>query len=260
MSIIERVQEAYGGIDRWRRLNGFTAHVSISGAALPPSDGRPPAGVSHVTVRNYSLPNTPRPKPSLRELVVEGDTATPRLRIYGSSNLDRYCLYGPEHIEFRDLADNLLQVQDEPLAALKARASGAPFSQQERGYIFGALVWEAIVGPFLLSAPGARVLPAPPRAGAPEPTQTVLAMEWPQTLSPLASRKVLYFDCQGHWTRSDYVLDSLGFGPVVDTISAPVAFQGIVVSTLRRLRTVESLGDAASAPLIDIEIFDIRFH
>lgn len=259
MSIVERVQDAYGGIDRWRRLKGFTAHVSISGVALPPPDGRPPAGLSHVTVRSYSLPTAPRPKPSLRELVVEGDTATPRLRIYGSTDLDRCCWYTPERVEFHDAAGHLLQAQDEPLAGLKARPSGAPFNQLERGYMFGALVWEAIAGPFLLSHAEARVS-AGLEVSQGDGMQTRLAVEWPQSLSPLAPRKVLYLSRSGHLVRSDCALDSLGFGAVIDTISAPVDFQGIQVSTLRRICARGESDEPASSPLIDIEIFDVRFH
>lgn len=255
MSIVERVLDACGGIDRWRRLTGFTAHVSICGAALPPPDGHAPAGVSHVTVRSYSLPTPPRVKPSLRELVVEGDTATPRLRIYGSTDLDRCCLYRPERVEFRDMAGHLLQAQDEPLAALAARAPQAPFNPLERGFMFGALVWEAIVGPFLLSHPETLTVSAvPPGCGA-EAAQTAIAAEWPQTLIPLAPRKVLHFDGAGRLIRCDSALDRLGFGAVSDTISAPVDFQGIRVSTLRRMQAAP-----AAPPLIDIEIFDVRFH
>ena len=257
MDLVDHVQDAYGGLDRWRAMKGFTAHVSISGAALPPPDGRPPPGVTHVTVRDYGLPTAQSPKPSARDLVVEGETTRPSVRIYGSTDLNRCVLYTPRRVEFRDMADPLHQALDEPLAALRARDAAAPLNQVERSYIFGALTWEAVAGPFLLRRSDATLSPAKQTPAS--KSSPAIDVAWPETLVPLAPRKRFHLNDHGHLVRAEYALDALGFGTVVDTISAPVNFGGIVVSTLRRLRAVKG-GNTMSLPLIDIEIFDIRFH
>lgn len=257
LSLIERVQNAYGGLEPWRRLETFSAHITLSGSALPPPEGRRPPGGSQVTVGSYSFPTITPSKPTLRELVVEGKTATPRVRIFGPHDMAIYADYTPERVEFRDMDDNLLHALEDPVAALRERDQTTPFNQQERGFIFGALIWEAIAGPFLLNHPDAKIIET--ALAGNETSLDAITVEWPRRLAPLAPKRTFHLSRSGYIARSEYDLGEIGLGRVVDLVSAPVSFGDITVSTLRRLRSLDEAGGAISPPLIDLEIFDVQF-
>lgn len=249
MHLVSHVLKAHGGLDHWRSKRSFSAHVSISGALLPPPEGRPPAGAPYVAVGGYHLPTAPRGRPTLRELVIEGETATPRLKMFGSTDLTRYGVYTPGRVEFRDMSHGLLEALDDPIEALAARPPDRPLRPLERVFLFGASVWSGIAIPFLLGAPDMAVEEQPGR---------VLKVEIPGRIAPLAPRRLLHVAATGLIERQDYELRYLHPSVLVDTASAHIAFDGIVVPTLRRLRPLETASER-SLPLLDIEIFDIRF-
>jgi len=257
MLLIDRVQEAYGGLDRWRTLSSFTAHVSISGAALPPPEHRPPAGMTPVAVQDYLLPTARYTNPTLREFVVEGDTTRPLVRLYSAGDLNRYCVYTPERIEFRDRNDRVLEVLEKPLDSFRSNAEGAPFTPLQRGLIFGAILWEAIVGPFMMCQPSVRCVERGlgDRRG---PGERILEVATPSSVDPLVSARTQRFDASHFLERSEYDLETLRLGSVVDAASAHAGFCGIIVPTLRRLSKASDQAGRPSA-LIDLEIFDVRF-
>jgi len=230
------VLNAHGGRDRWGGKKAFSAHVSISGALLPPPDGHP-------------LPVAPRNRPTARELVVEGETRLPRLKIFGCTDVTRYGVYTPRRVEVRSLSDQLLEALDDPMEALASRPPDRPLSQIERLFIFGAILWSAITGPFLLDTPGVSVKEKPGR---------LLKVAFPAAIEPLAPKRVLHVAKDGLIERHDYELKYLYPSPLTDTASAHIVFNGIVVPTLRRVFPLKA-GTDRSPALLDIEIFDIRF-
>lgn len=249
MRLVSHVLKAHGGQDRWQGKKAFSAHVSISGAMLPPPDGRPPGCAPYVAIGAYRLPTTPRGRPTTRELVIEGDTRLPHLKMFGSSDPTRYAVYTPNRVEFRTMSHALLDALDDPIEALAARPPGQPLRQMERVFLFGACVWSAIVAPFLLDAPDVTVREEPGR---------LLHVEFPDRIDPLAPKRVLHVTKDGLIERYDYELRYLYPSPLTDTASAHTAFDGIVVPTLRRMRPLKAGSDRSPA-LLDIEFFDIRF-
>jgi hypothetical protein len=259
MRLIDRVLEAHGGLERWRKLSFFTAHVSISGAALPPADGCPPSETSHVMVHSYSLPTARTSKPTLREFVVEGETGRPHVTTYGAVEPDRCGVCTPDRVEFRGGDGNVLQSLDDPMASLLARPADVPFRPLERAYIFAFLVWDAVVGPFMLDDPDVHVMERVERNESGSQSLT-LEVRCPRRISPLAPDKVLHVGPKMLLRRSDCQLDSLRLGRVADTASSPADFGGVIVSTLRRLQAINRDGIIEAQPLIDLEIFDVRFR
>ena len=249
MRLVSHVLKAHGGRDHWRNKTAFSAHVSISGALLPPPDGRPPDGAPFVAIGGYHLTTAPQRRPTVRELVIEGDTRIPHLKMFGSTDVTRYGVYTPNRAEFRTMSDRLLEALDNPVEALAARPPDRPLRQIERLFLFGGMVWSAITIPFLLDAPGVLVGEEPGRR---------LTVEFPDTIEPLAPKRLLHVTQDGLIGRYDYELRYLYPALLMDTASAHASFDGIVVPTLRRVRPLKA-GSERSPALLDIEIFDIRF-
>lgn len=256
MRLVSHVLRAHGGREHWRGKKSFSAHVSVSGALLPPPDGRPPDGAPYVAIGGYQLPTAPRNRSTVRELVIEGDTRLPRVKIFGSTDVTRYGVYTPGRVEFRTMSHQVLEALDDPIEALAARPPGRPLGQLERVFLFGDILWSAITAPFLLESPEVSVREEPV---SDEPkTGRLLTVEFPSTIEPLAPRRVLHVAEDGLIGRHDYELRYLYPTVLADTASAHIAFDGIVVPTLRRLRPLK-VGSDRSPALLDIEIFDIRF-
>lgn len=256
MRLVSHVLRAHGGRDHWQRKKSFSAHVSLSGTLLPPPDGRPPAGAPYVAVGGYQLLTAPRNRPTVRELVIEGDTKLPRVKIFGSSDVTRYGVYTPGRVEFRTMSHQLLEALDDPIEALAARPPGRPLRQLERVFLFGGILWSAITAPFLLDSPEVSVKEEPISDNS--KTGRVLTAEFPGTIDPLTPRRILHVAEDGLIGRHEYELRYLYPSALADTASAHIAFDGIVVPTLRRVRPLKADSDRSPA-LLDIEIFDIRF-
>jgi hypothetical protein len=256
MQLAEQVLQAHGGAPQWQKTARFSAHVSISGALLPPPEGRPPPGTPHVTIGGYTLATRSQARPTLRELVMEGETTRPFMRIFSSTNLKRYAIYSPARTEFRDMSGRLIEAEDNPMVTMGGRYVGPPLGAHNRILLFGALVWSAIVGPFVLELGGKGEEEPSPQA---QSEFRRLRIELPRSLDPVAPVRSLSVDSQGLARRADYELHPFFPGPVVDTLSAYGSFDGIAVPTLRRLQALSADGTVEPTPLVDIEIFDVRF-
>jgi len=255
MNLVSHVLKAHGGRTHWRTKKAFSAHISISGSLLPPPDRPPPGGAHYVAVGGYHLPTASRGRPTLRELVIEGDTRIPQLKIFGSTDVTRFGVYTPNRVEFRTTSNQLLEALDDPIEALAARPRDRPLRVIERIFLFGGIVWSSIATPFLLDAPDVSVTEKPVRDDS--KTGRQLTVEFPETIEPLAPRRVLHVAEDGLIERHEYELRYLYPSLLADTASAHIAFDGIVVPTLRRVRPLKA--DDHSPALLDIEIFDIRF-
>ena len=192
----------------------------------------------------------------LRELVMEGETSRPFMRIFGSTDLSRYAIYSPARTEFRDMSGRLIEAQDNPMAAIEGRETEPLFRALDRVLLYGALVWGAIVGPFVLELDGkSEEEPSPPSLSQ----FRRLRIELARSLDPVAPVRRLSIDHLGLARRVDCELRPFFCGPVVDTLSAYGVFDGIAVPTLHRFQALSSDRTIAPTPLIDIEIFDVQF-
>ncbi len=258
MLLMEGVLQAHGGQERWREKSFFSAHVSISGTLLPPPSVRPPLGTVQVAVDGCRLAVAPRAKSTLRELVMEGDTRRPHVRIYGATDMTRYAVYTPSRTEFRSISGTLLEAQDDPVAAMASRDPECPLVGLEQVLLFGSLVWRAVAEPFTLGLNGrSHELSRDPSYG--HAGSARLEITVPDTIDPVTPERRLTIGEEGYIRRAEYELRHFNRQTIAETLSAHACFDGIVVPTLRRLQVVEPGGAIGRVPLIDIEIFDVRF-
>jgi hypothetical protein len=256
MELAEQVIHAHGGADRWLGMSRFSAHVSISGELLPSPEGRPPLGVPHVEVGGYHLVTTPRSRPTLREFVMEGETRRPFAKLFGSTDMTRYGVYSPQRAEFRHMSGALISALDAPMATLAQRGENAPLEALDRLFLFSALMWGAVVGAFVLMLGGeSREEP-----GANDRRlQRRMWITLPKTLDPIVTERCLSIDNRGLIQHVEHALLPYHQGPIVETLSTYQCFGGIKVPTLRRMQALRPDGSLHPTPLIDIEIFDVKF-
>ncbi len=256
MELAEQVIHAHGGTDRWRSISRFSAHVSIGGELLPPPERSPPLDVPHVEVGGYQLVTTPRSRPTLRELVMEGETHRPFAKLFGSSDMTRYGVYSPGRSEFRGMSGALISAQDAPLAALTQRGGDPPLEALDRLFLISALIWAAVVGPFVLTL-GGRTCERP---SFNDPGRyRRMWMELPEKLDPIITERFLTIDEEGLIRRVEYTLHPYHRGLIIETLSTYESFGGIRIPTIRRMQALRADGKSDPTSLLDIEIFDVQF-
>src|SRR5690348_3788486 len=99
MALLDDAVSASGGLDQWRRLRRFACHISIQGSLLARS-----GAAAH-----------------LKDIVAEGCTQTPSVRLVGFSGADKCAVYRPGRVSIEGLDGTLLEARNDPHAALLGR-------------------------------------------------------------------------------------------------------------------------------------------
>lgn len=233
--LLERVLRAHGGRESWKARRGFTAHVAIGGALLPAFQALPHEG-GHLTGRQ---------RPILCDLTVEGACQRPFLRLPGAMPPDHDAIYAPRRCEIRAQDGQLLARRDMPFRP--AFPTPAPPAPIDRAALLGAMLWNTLAGPFALTLGGK----------ARDDGDGHVDIALPAGIDPLSPRRRWALDEAGLIRRACYALAIAPGLMVVETMRAPAVFDGIRIPTLRRIARAQ--GGRDDPPLVDIEIFDLRF-
>ena len=237
MALLDEVLDANGGMDRWRRVQRFTVHMSIGGALL-------------ARKRKARL---------LKEIVAKGSIETQSVRLTGFKATDECATYRPDRVAIERLDGTVLQTRNEPRAAFLQYTEDTPWDDLDLAYFGGLSVWNCLTIPLLLGHPEIRTEElAPWREGGGE-WQRLRAI-FPPYITTHSSAQIFCFDNARLQRRADYRLGAMGGTLVADYSSAHQKFSGIIVPTLRRSLEVGHDGAVVPKPaLIDIEIFDVSF-
>lgn len=246
--LLTRLLDAHGGRERWNATDGFSAYASISGFLIP-SLPYLPKTAEEIALERVS-PH--RKRPHTIELAIEGDTHRPHLRIFGATDAAWYGLYTPECSEVRALAGDV--AVDRTNSRDRPSSPGSASSPANVISLLGACLWNALIGPFVLTLEGQAFEKG--RQGDHEGLAIVL----PDHLDPISPHRTLTIDKAGMILRSTYDLRLIQGRRVVETMKAYCDFAGIRIATLRRIALAGAAASPAPPSLIDIEIFDVRFH
>jgi hypothetical protein len=239
---------AHGGHERWNATDGFSAYVSISGFLIPPLPYLPqmPNQLQSLCSPQHRM------RPHATELAIEGDTHRPHLRILGATDAAFYGLYTPQCSELRTLAQDLPVARSSPGDQPSSPGSGS--GPADLISLLGAFLWNAVVGPFVLTREGHTS-----EKGGPN-NRECLDILLPDHIDPISPRRTLTIDKAGMILQSNYNLRLIQSRRVIETMKAYWNFDGIRISTLRRIALAGAATCPGPLPLVDIEIFDVRFH
>jgi hypothetical protein len=237
MGLLQEVIDAAGGLNRWRRLDRFTAHLSINGGLLESK------GKGRL----------------VRDVVVEGSTYEPSLCVTGFTAPNRRALFRPERVAIERADGALLAERLDPLSAFAGHTGETPWDDLHLAYYCGCLIWPCLVFPFRLAEPDIEIFELPPEEKNGKERRR-LKMELPAPFPALAREQVIHFD---RGTLPDRVEHSATFANgkrLLEELSAHQKFSGIVLSTLRQ-GWFASEGKTARTRHADVEveIFDAAF-
>jgi hypothetical protein len=238
MDILEDILGTAGKIEQWRRLQRFTAHVSVSGTLLSRKGW--PGGV--------------------KEVVAEGSTKTQSIRLTGFTAPDLRGQYRPDFANIETWDGDLVGARDNPLQALRSHTGDLPWDKLDLLSFCGAKLWHCLTLPFILAEPGVMLEELPVWREGEENWYRVRAA-LPPDVAAHAPEQIFYFDQSRLQRRMDYRPIGLCGARIANYCTAHQPFTGITLPTLHRSLAIAPDGTVCPRPAaVDVEIFDVRFE
>jgi len=237
VTLLDEVMDAYGGSDRWARLQHFTFHASVDGALLARKGKRG----------------------ALKDVVISGDTHDQRVSITGFTSPNKRASYWPHRVVIETLDGAVLEARDDPASAFDGHTDQTPWDDLHLAFFCGYAAWTGLTVPFLFARAGVRTEELDPWQQDGE-TWRRLKVIFPPDIVAHCPEQIFFFDRDGLQRRVDFQAIHAGGEQITYYTSAHQSFSGIVVATLRRALRLDSNGIAISRPaFVDVEIFDARF-
>ena len=235
MTLLEDAIKASGGLERWKKMQRFTLHLSIEGTLFSRSGqaGR------------------------FKDLVAEGSTQTQSVRFIGFTGPETTGLYQPDCVTIESLDGLISRTWRNPSLGFPDHAKDPLSDDLHLVFFCGMSIWNYLLTPFLLARADVAVKELPPCQWRDQEWRRLHAV-FPPDIVTHSREQTLYFDDDGLQRRTDH--DLLGTS-VANYSWAHQAFSGIVVPTLRRSLMLRPDGTVIAKPaLIEVEIFDASFE
>jgi hypothetical protein len=237
MALLDEALAACGGLDRWQEVESFTLHISITGALLA-RNGK--AGM-------------------LKEIVVEGSTREPLLRIEGFAAPDKCAVYRPCRVAIEDRHGHILQERNDPHKEPLELTLRKSWDDLITAYFCGSLIWHNIVAPFVLAGSALRVDELSLSQEGSESWRRLRAI-FPFPYFAPFNDQIIYFDRSGLLRRVDVQMAHNVGTAIALCLRAHQSFSRIVIPTLwESLRLWPDGRPYSKRPLLTVEIFDAHF-
>ena len=234
-SLLSRVIDAHGGLDRWSRVDRLAARLTIGGPFWE-EKGQPGASGRKT---------------------VEADTRQERIGLtpFAAADWDLEFSIDPEHVMVTDAEDTVVEERTDPRHSFARDEATSRWDTLQTGYFLGYALWNYLTEPFLLSYPGVQAHEIDPWEEGGESWRR-LQVTFPSTVATHSTEQVFYFDDTGMQRRMDYTPDLDGKLLVAHYTDDPKTFDGIVAPTRRRVR--RRLPDNTADSSVDHETIDIH--
>lgn len=233
MALLDDALAASGGVDRWRELTRFDAHISFDGSLIACGG-------------------------SLRDMAAEGSVRTQCVRFGGFIEAERFAEYSPDRVTIERSDGSVIESRMQPGERFPGEGNHQAWDVLDLAYFCGLSLWTCMTMPFVLLHPGVEVQELPVRLERGQVWRRLRA-QFPPDVVTYAREQVLCFDNGGLLRRAEYRVAA--GASVVQHAGAHQSFSGITVPTLRRSLACQADGTVNARPaLVDVEIFDARFE
>lgn len=211
-AFVKRVQDAHGGLDRWRNFNMVAATV-VSGGFL-------------WGMKGFELGETPR------RMTSEFRRQWTQVEPFGDP--DWRMTYEPKRVLIETQGGELVAEQESPRATFAGHTWETPWTPLQLGYFNGYAMWTYYNLPFVLSEQGFEVAELPPITQDGKLLRGLQA-HFPKNVHSHCPEQNLYFDEDGLLRRQDYQVDVAGGALAGHLISEYVEVEGLQFPTKRRV-------------------------
>ena len=235
-SLAQKIIDAHGGLETWRRYSSLTAHLKQGGALWRLKGHGGKLDETNVTVglgeeRASHFPFGPEGKVTRFE---------------------------PGVVSIRDSQDNVLETLTDPRSSFAGHTLETPWTEPQLAYFAGIAMWTYLNMPFLLAAPGVVTEQLEDWQENRETWQR-LKVTFPSEIATHSTVQTLYVDKNGLLKRHDYDVEIAGNTPGAHYIGGYVEVQGLKFPTERRIFPRQPDGNSMSEPLVvSIDLSDIK--
>jgi hypothetical protein len=234
--LAQKIIDAHGGLDTWRRYSSLTAHLQQGGALWGLKGHGGKLDETNVTVG----------------LGEEWASHFP----FGQDG--KTSRFEPGVVRISDLHDGILDTLPDPRASFAGHTLETPWTEPQLAYFAGIAMWTYLNMPFLLAAPGMVCEPLEDWEENGEIWQR-LKVNFPPNIATHSTVQTLYVDANGLVKRHDYDVEIAGNTPGAHYLGGYVEVQGLKFPTERRIYPRQPNGRSLPEPLVvSIDLSDIR--
>jgi len=228
--------DAHGGLDRWNKLKGLIAGMSISGATWV-IKGQPDL------FNNIRIEMPIREQRMVTHLVGQG----------------RKLIFEPDRVAVETETGDPLFQRLNPRASFEGHLFETPWDELHATYFCSYALWTYLTIPFLYTYPGFFVEEISPWNENGEEWRRLKAI-FPDGIATHTKEQVSYFGPDGFLRRHQYTVDVLGAARGLNYAYDYRDIDGIKVPTQRRIYGDDGGGHRIPNPvLISIDIREMKF-
>jgi hypothetical protein len=237
-TLLARILDAHGGIDRWNRHEKVEATI-VSGGGF---------------FRLKGVPQDPTPRRMTVWLHEERSSVFP----YGTP--DQRTMFTPDKIAIEKLDGTVIAERQAPRDSFACHQISTPWDALHRAYFNGEALWTYLTTPFLLAMDGVRVEETEPwRDGA--ETWHVLRAYFPGSIETHSLIQDFFFGEDLMLRRHDYSVNIAGGFGAAQLTSDYVVADGIHLPTKRRAYTRSpDRRPITEMLMVAIDISEVRYQ
>jgi hypothetical protein len=209
--LLEKVLDAHGGLDNWRRVSTIDFRLTFRGAALAMK--RQPHG--------------------FRDVLVKVDARRPRTLITPFPVPGSRGIFGDGRVAIETDAGVMTSELDEPRKSFEGHQRQSPWTEQQFLYFVGYALHNYMTMPFLLTKDGVRCEEIAPHEEHGE-SWRALKVTFPPSIHVHCTEQKFYFNDVGYLVRNDYAPD-VTRGTAAHYTFDHKNFDGFIFPTHRRV-------------------------
>jgi len=208
--LLEKVLNAHGGLDNWRRVNAIDFRLTLRGLAL---DLKQQQG--------------------LRDVLVKIETQHPRTLITPFPTAGSRGVFADRSVTIETDAGVKTSGLDEPRTSFEGLERQSPWTAQQFLYFIGYALQNYMTMPFLLAKEGVHCKEIAPHEEHGEQWR-VLKVSFPSEIHVHCPEQKFYFNDMGHLVRNDYAPE-VSRGSAAHYTFDHKNFDGFIFPTHRRV-------------------------
>ena len=233
----DRVLEAHGGLDHWRKFTQVEA-TAVTGGGL------------------WAIKRQPQ-DPLPRRMTVALGHEWASLQPFGAD--DQKTAFTPERVAIEKLDGRVVSERFDPRESFAGHEFDTPWDPLQRAYFNGYAMWTYLTTPFLFAMEGISVLEVAPVEDNGE-IWVGLQAQFPPEIATHSSVQEFYFGDDRLLRRHDYRVDVAGGFPAVQYVYDIVEADGIKLPSKRRAYRADVHGKAIPDELmVAIDFTDVSF-
>lgn len=237
-NLLNLVVDSYGGLERWKQYNTFSA-TQVTGGVLWPMKGV--AGI-------------------LDKVNITIDLNQQWVSHAPFQNSAYYTSVEANRVAIETNGGTVIEELLNPRLSFQGQTLESPYNNLQLAYVAGYSIWTYLTAPFSFTEPGFETREIEPWEENGEIWRR-LKVKFPPHIATHSEEQVFYIDSNGLIRRHDYDVEVSGNSPCVQYVYGHKEINGLIVATERKVyvRQEDNTPMLPDPLLISIDLSEIKF-